>query len=152
MFDTNIFNRIVEQKVSVDSLARCVDAYATHVQRDELEKTKESNSDKHASLWRVFNETHPGGAGVLPTESAVWNVSKWGRARWTKDENLYRPILEALNERKRKKNNIQDALIAETAIENRLTLVTDDGDLGEVAESYGAVSMSWEKLLEHCRG
>ena len=39
-------------------------------------------------------------------------------------------------------NNKRDALIAETAIRNDLTLVTEDRDLAEVARDHGGAPIS----------
>lgn len=76
--------------------------------------------------------------GVIPPESAVWGVSKWGEAKWTAPDALLDKILAALNARnKRKKNNVQDVLIAETALLNQLALVTADADLAEVMKMFG---------------
>ena len=145
MFDTVIFNRVVEHKVSVELLAECVNVYATHIPRDEINNTP--CSEKKAELNQVFVDI------VLeerPTESAVWGVSKWG-SKWFKDDSLYEPIKAALDKRKQKENNTQDALIAETAIKNDLTLVTDDNPLREEASKFGAECMSWEELMRLCR-
>ncbi len=146
MFDTVIFNRVVEQKVSVELLAEYVNVYATHIQRNEINETP--CPEKRAKLNQVFVDL------VLeerPTESAVWDVSEWDNARWTRDDNLSQPIKDALDTRKRKNNNIQDALIAETAIKNNFILVIDDGHLREEASKFGAECMSWEELMRLCR-
>ncbi len=146
MFDTVIFNRVVEHKVPVELLAECVDVYATHVQRYEINKTP--CPEKKAELNQVFVDL------VLeerPTESAVWDEVEWDSAKWSGDDDLYEQIETALDKRKPKKNNIQDALIAETAIKNNLTLVTDDGNLREEASKLGAECMSWEELRQLCR-
>jgi hypothetical protein len=76
--------------------------------------------------------------GVMPTESAVWGVSKWGEAKWTAPDTLLDKMLAALNARnKGKKNNVQDVLIAETALLNQFALVTADADLAEVMKMFG---------------
>ena len=75
----------------------------------------------------------------LPTESAVWGVSKWNKCKWTIPENLYVPIRDALNEvnPSREEANKNDALIAETAIRNGFLLITNDKKLKKVVSSIG---------------
>ena len=59
------------------------------------------------------------GDRVVPTQSAVFGVSIWDQAQYTADDNLYDPLKAALDVlNNNKKNNVQDALIAETAIKN----------------------------------
>lgn len=40
MFDTNVFNRIVDNITLLNSLIGPVTAHATHVQRDEINNTR----------------------------------------------------------------------------------------------------------------
>ena len=169
MFDTNVFNRILDGVVSIDALSGRVNAHATHVQRDEIGRTKDPA--RRQSLEAVFgsvtgaavptaslvldvsrlDEARLGGSSVVPTSSAVWGVSKWGEAKWTADDNLFVPMkadLDALNGGK--KNNTEDALIAETAIKDGYVLVTDDGDLATVAKKYRGECLTvlelWQRI------
>ena len=167
MFDTNVFNRILDGVISVDALSGRVNAHATHVQRDEIAKTK--NDTRRNALQTVFSsvtdrtvptaslvlgvsrvgEARLGGGHVVPTSSAVWDVSTFGQAKWTANDNLYSPIkadLDALNGGKG--NNIQDALIAETAIKDGYILVTEDRDLAVVTKKYRGQCVSVAELME----
>jgi len=167
MFDTNVFNRISDGIVPLDALTGRVKAIATHIQRDEIGRTKDEARRK--SLESVFSTvTHTnvptastvvgvsrigkariGGERIVPTESAVWDVSAWDQAKWSANDNLYTPIkadLDALN--KGKKNNVEDALIAETAIKDGYVLVTDDEHLAAVAKKYRSKCLSVEELWQ----
>ena len=146
MLDTNIFNRVLDYKVPLEHLAECVEVYVTHVQEDELDNTK--RSERRTALKQVLVGLDP---DRRPTESFVWDVSRWDLGKWTEDDNLYDPIRAELDERLPKKNNIQDALIAETAIKNGYTLVTEDRNLREVAAGFGANCMTFEELQQDCR-
>ena len=165
MFDTRAFNLILDAPFPIDGLKDRVVAYATHIQRDEINNTKDSV--RRSALLQVFNEvisesvptdslvvgvSRVGaarvGGGVVPTESAVWGVSRWGGAKWTANDNLFIPIkagLDTLN--KSKRNNVQDALIAETSIKGGYFLVTDDIDLIAVTKRYAGRCISLEELL-----
>lgn len=169
MFDTVVFNRILDGILPFDTLSGCVTAYATHIQRDELNSTKDLA--RRAGLAQVFSEVIAGrlptssavlgvsrlgearlsGNRVLPTASAVYGVSTFGEARYCAAENLYSTLrgrLDSLN--RSKPNNTQDALIAETAIVEGHVLVTDDAHLATVTKECGGQALSVQELLSHC--
>ena len=169
MFDTNVFNRIVDDTIPLVTLIGRVTAYATHIQRDEINNTK--NIERRAVLAKVFrdvvaesdptrsfvlgvsrlDEARLGGERVVPTASAVWDVSRWGEAKWGGDDDLYSTLKTELDKLNRAKpNNIQDALIAETSIKGDYVLVTDDTDLTTVTKQYGGKCLSVAELLERC--
>jgi predicted nucleic acid-binding protein len=155
MLDTNVFNHVLEGKIDAATL-KGKELVATHVQRDELLKTKDD--DRRRALLAVFSDLTPehaatstmvagisvaGGAaasrgGVVPTESAAWGVSRFGQAKWGHQDDIFagmRGELDAFN--KRKGNNTHDILIAETALRNGWVLVTSDADLFAVVTKYG---------------
>lgn len=163
MFDTNVFNHVLGGQKLIDSINEKMNVFATHIQRDEISKTRdEVRKSKLLSIFQeltakempsetaVIGISRIGQAkitgNVLPTESAVWGVSGWDDCKWSEDVvaesgqdiaesdqqalNLYNAILRELNAKNNgKSNNKEDALIAETAIKNRLILVTHDKDL-----------------------
>jgi predicted nucleic acid-binding protein len=143
MLDTNVFNHVLDGRMDVNAL-QAGNLYVTHIQNDEIANTRDPvrRDQLQAIVTRVLS-TSPAPAagrepGVMPTESAVWGVSKWGEAKWTAPDALLDKMLAALNSRnKGKKNNVQDVLIAETALLNQLALVTADADLAEVMKMFG---------------
>lgn len=166
MFDTNIFDHILDGAISLESLRGSILPYATHIQRDEINDIPEAKTERREKLAALFVElvtelptdsfslgtsriekARLGGNRVVPTESAVWNVSKWGEAKWTAADNLCTPIKAALDRIKLKPNNIKDALIAETAIKRGYVLVTEDEDLLKVAKSFRARCLSLSELI-----
>jgi predicted nucleic acid-binding protein len=134
MFDTNIFNRILDAVVAITKFREKAHFYATHVQLDELKAT--SNTQRRQELISVFDEV--AGNNKIPTESFVLGVSRLDEAKLGDEENdLYSKIKTELDKRnKNKPNNIQDALISETAIKNKITLVTEDTDLLAITKSF----------------
>lgn len=134
MFDTNIFNRILDGVVAITKFREKAHFYATHVQLDELKAT--SNTQRRQELISVFEEV--AGNNKVPTESFVLGVSRLDEAKLGDEENdLYSKIKTELDKRnKNKPNNIQDALISETAIKNKITLVTEDTDLLAITKSF----------------
>jgi len=169
MFDTNVFNRMLDGAISAHSLTGRALAYATHVQRDEINNTRDPA--RRAALSQVFrevvaqsvptdsfvldvsrlDEARLGGGRVVSTASAVWGVSRWGEARFTAEDNIYSRLKERLDGLNGSKaNNVHDALIAETAIKRELVLVTDDFHLAEVTKEFGGRCLTVDELLLPC--
>lgn len=154
MLDTNVFNDVLDGRVEIERL-RPHRLYATHIQRDEIGKTRDEA--RREALLAVFNELMTdmtptssavagvsvagaacAGESVVPTEGAVWDVSKWGYAKWGEGGSELDRLRRALDERnKGKRNNVQDVLIAQTALRNGMTLLTRDADLMSVAKAFG---------------
>jgi hypothetical protein len=166
MFDTNVFNRIVDGVISLPTLTGRVVAYATHIQRDEINNTK--NPERRAALAQVFgdvvaglpptdsfvlgvsrlDEARLGGERVVPTASGAYGVSRYGQAKYGAEDNLYSALKDRLDTiNLNKSNNVHDALIAETSIKGGHVLVTDDTDLAAVTKEYGGQCLSVGELL-----
>lgn len=169
IFDTNVFNRVLDGVISLQSVTCRVIAHATHIQRDEINNTKDP--ERRAALSEVFvdvvatstptgsfvlgvprsGEARLGGERVVPTTSAVWDVSRWDQASWGADDNLYSTFKAELDNLNRNKpNNVHDALIAETSAKGGYVLVTDDADLAVVTKRYGGKCLSVSELLSQC--
>ncbi|MFQ5483503.1 MAG: hypothetical protein ACE5ER_12190 [Nitrospinaceae bacterium] len=131
MVDTNIFNKLLDGKFDIQIFrGEDLQFFTTHIQRDEIERTPDESRRK--KLLNIFHEI----SSSLPTESGLWDVSKWDEAKWPKDD-LVSNILVGLDRSKKKKNNKHDALIADTAIKNQMILLTEDGTLFDVTKQLG---------------
>jgi predicted nucleic acid-binding protein len=144
MFDTNLFNCILDGVVEISKFRRKARFYATHVQLDELKAT--SNVQRRQDLLAVFEEVV--GINKIPTEAFVLDVSLLDEAKLGDEEDdLYSQVKMKLDKRNRNKpNNIQDALITETAMKNGLTLATHDSDLFFVATKMGAACVNVHQI------
>ena len=142
MVDTNIINRILDHDLELKVFKEAGKTFlATHIQRDEIKKTSDENRRKE--LLYIFEEI----VNRVPTESALWGKSKWGECKWAED-NLVEEILKELDKKDKRRNNTEDALIADTAIKNDYVLVTDDGDLYDVVtEVFNGSAQKWEEFL-----
>lgn len=131
--DTCVLNRLIDGKLLRSNLPSDGRFVATHIQIDELNRTKDE--DRRSRLFLMFSTLRP---EIFPVESFVWDVSRFGHAKWGdgKTAMSLKSDLDQLNGGKQ--NNIQDALIAEVAIRNGFTLLTTDRDLREVAARHGA--------------
>lgn len=130
--DTNIINRLVDGTVQPEDLPNDGEFVATHVQIDELNKTKDE--ERRARLFIKFAITV---GHVVPTESLVVGISRVGLSK-VSDGNLYSSLRAALDARNNAKpNNAHDALISEVAVRNGYVLLTADADLAQVAQQHG---------------
>lgn len=168
MFDTNIFNRILDKGINMSYLPNAR-YYITHLQYDEIEKTKDETRKRNllGILQTVSSKRYPADFAALniskydknlfntqdegavkPTTSAIYGVSRYGLAEYGKGR-LYETILKELNKGKpkEKENNIKDALIAETSIKNGYFLVTDDRVLHETVRTLGCKALNWKEFL-----
>lgn len=140
MVDTNIFNRLIDGILSTENFSQDTHFVATHIQYDELDKTPAS-ARKHQLLKRFETLVD----NNVPTESTILGTSRLGSCKLGSGSlfNQLKTSLDSLNNKKR--NNSEDALIAETAIANGHTLITADEDLRVVAEQYGCAVAHLDK-------
>lgn len=127
MFDTNIFNRVLDAGINMSHLPKA-QYYITHLQYYEIENTKDKTRrrDLLGILQTVSNKEYPTESGIFDvskfdeaffagqeesaiksTSSAVYGVSKYGMAKYGSG-NLYEIIFDKLNKikPKEKENNI----------------------------------------------
>ncbi len=136
--DTCIINKLVDGLIEPEGLPSDGDFVASHIQIDELNKTKDE--DRRARLFLKFAKIID---GVVPTETTLVGVSRLGESKLG-DGVIYRSTkvkLDSLNGGKT--NNAMDALIAEVAIKNEYTLLTADYHLSEVAKNHGCKVLYW---------
>jgi predicted nucleic acid-binding protein len=142
LLDTNVFNRLVDENIDPQTVARAGTIYVTHIQGDELRATR--NPERAAALLRAFHEVE---REQVPTAAAVWSVSKYGEAEWGAAGGGYSRMLESLNRRNSSKpNNIQDVLTAITSLKRGLILVTDDADLAAVLREFSGRAVSFSEF------
>jgi restriction endonuclease S subunit len=130
MFDTNIFNRILDNELDISAFDSNYDYFVTHVQRDEIEKCR--NEERKQRLLEKFKLVPQ---NEIPTESFVLGTSKLGKAKLGDGK-----LLEKIRKSNLKHTN--DALIGETAIKNNLILVTEDEDLRKKVNELGGEAIS----------
>jgi hypothetical protein len=76
MFDTNIFNAILDGNVDLTPCLNRTTLYVTHIQHDELAATR--NEVRRNKLLAVFQAAN---GRRVPTESMVWDVSNWDESK-----------------------------------------------------------------------
>jgi predicted nucleic acid-binding protein len=146
MLDTNAFNGLVDGPISPELRGATAPLYATHIQLDELSNTR--SVERRTELLHMFDAIGP---KQIPTEAAVRGIGKWGEAKWS-DGSAYNRIFARLETLGRKDNNRHDALIAETAIKNGFTLVTNDRHLAQVCRELHGRVVTLEEFLRESIG
>lgn len=145
MFDTNIFNEILKGKWDLSSLGNSKESFwATHVQEGEINNTPDPV--KKEQLLKIFKMV----SNQTSTSSAVWGRSLWGRSEFPKDRGeLFNQIKADLDRKnKNKKNNTEDALIADTSIKKNFSLVTHDSDLFYVVTKLKGKALNFFQLID----
>ncbi len=137
MFDTNVFNHLLDGSIDPADIPDDWEPVATHIQWDELNRT--SNETRRSKLLAVFGEYVQ---DRVTTSSAVWDTSVWDAANWTGPESRYGDILAGLDKIRRKENNISDALIGDTCLQEDYTLVTNDQNFRNVIGGLGGTTIN----------
>lgn len=136
MFDSHIFDKILDDGIDPFQLRSCGRVFVTHIQRDEIERCREP--ERRRQLLQVFELV---AQEVIPTESAVWNVSRWGQAKWSDDNPTFEEV------RRGNLRHTEDTLITETCIKQNLVLVTHDKDLQKRVHKAKGETIRLEDLL-----
>lgn len=144
MFDTNIFNKILDGKIDASFFKAKGKFYVTHIQSDEINNTP--NEKRKQELLDIFSEIEQ---ERIPTESFVLDYSRLNGGKLG-NGTIYQIILDELNKKNpvRKASNIRDALIAETCIRNNLILVTDDRELSGSIQQYSMEVMKLNGFIK----
>ena len=136
--DTSLVNKLVDGFVHADELPKDGWFVASQVQIDELNRTK--NAKRRSELLQRFSELVD---ELLPTESSVFEISRFDLGKFGDGVAFGAIKLELDSLNGGKKNNSEDALIAEVAMKNGYVLLTADYDLYHVAYTDGIGTMYW---------
>jgi restriction endonuclease S subunit/predicted nucleic acid-binding protein len=152
MFDTNVFNAILNRHIDLEKLPRNSKYYITHIQYDEICSTQ--SEERKRELLKIMEKVPN---EVIATEGAVYGVSIYGMAKYMSeaDAKQYDEMLRKLKEldeksgkKKTPENQARDILIALTCMKNCLTLVTNDNNLKKVAQDFQCSAITFEQLLK----
>ena len=150
MLDTNIFNKFVDDQISIGNLPRHR-LVVTGIQTDELNAT--GKAERRASLLAVFKEVD---AVPLLASTFCFGIegAGFGQATWNDGTGRFQEMLGKLKEidhqnkkRKKPENQTRDSLIAETALKNDAILVSDDVGLRQLISEFGGRAISLEEFL-----
>ena len=145
MLDTNVFDRVLEGKISLSSFVghRLL---VIGIQRDELSKAQDP---RRTALLATFEAISPE-VGLASSFALDIEGAGWGQAYWNDGSGNFQKMrkrLQALDPKnKHPLNQERDILIAETAIKNGVTLVSDDRNLRQVVSEFGGCAIESRKL------
>ncbi len=139
MFDTNVFGKILRMQVPHNLLTDKHEYFITHIQNDELNAAPQGIKNRLLTVFQVIPQQ------AISTETAIVNISRVGAAK-VGDAELYNLLLSELGKTKplEPENNAKDALLGETAIKNKIVLVTDDKALQGSVARHGGRAMSFD--------
>lgn len=130
LLDTNIFNQLVDGRISFADLPCDGPFLATYLQVQEIGNT--NRQERRELLQSKFQEINP---QTVPVETSLWGVTPYGEGKYGGDSDLFKSLLVELDAKNNaKKNNYADVLIAEVTIVNGHTLITADQDLADLVE------------------
>lgn len=111
---------------------------------DEFNNISDEERDKRYLCFFRLLKLSP-----IPVEDSVmaWDISRFGTSR-SGPGIVYTKIKEAMDQRKHKKNNPNDAILADTAVSNGLTLLTNDRNLFDAMNLFGYKAIFWSDLKE----
>ena len=133
LLDTNIFNQLLDGRISVTNLPSDGKLTATSIQLQEIKNTK--CDFRRDELLQIFDEIS---AETVSVQSSIWGVTPWGEGRFGGQSNLYNLLLAELDAMNNAKaNNYADALTAEVVLVKNQTLITADQDLANLVETRG---------------
>ena len=95
MVDTCIFNNLLDGRIDLTSLPSDAEYVATHIQIDEIKATP--SKERREMLLKKFDEVVE---RVIPTESAIIDVSKIGQSKISDDGGgVYETLKDGLDKK-----------------------------------------------------
>jgi predicted nucleic acid-binding protein len=152
MFDTNVFDAILDGSINLEQFPRNLKYYVTHIQYDEICNIK--NDVRRRELLKIMEKVPN---EVIATEGAVYGISRYGMAKFMSDadakqyDEMIRKLIEfdeKVGKKKPAENQARDVLIALTSIKNCLILVTEDKNLKKVTKEFNGQAITFEEFLE----
>ncbi|MGD1902117.1 MAG: PIN domain-containing protein [Geitlerinemataceae cyanobacterium] len=134
LLDTCIFNKLVEGSLHHSDLPQDGRYVITHAQLDEINNTPDTYKEKRARL--VLSALKDLQLDLVPTSDCLADFSRVGMA-YVSDSDIFDLLKAALDKRRKKSSNTVDALLASSAIQQGLILITTDRNLSDVAQQYG---------------
>lgn len=139
MFDSNIFDRLpkIIDKIK-DSAEKQYEYYITTIQVEELCKIPDEKMETRVRNIIMLADLRP---KLVPTSLFVLGRARLGYAKLGYGE-VYNKILN------NNKSNIEDAIIADTAVSEGCTLVTEDKDLYDRMLKNGYNVMYFSQFMD----
>jgi len=136
LIDNNIINKLLENielfKKKRDRISYCVSAQIV----EELANIPDSKKEDRIKLFISLAQIE---AQFLLDSVMIWDISRFDLSKYG-DGIVYNKIL------KESKNNIRDAIIADTAVSNDCILLTNDVDLYSRMKNFGYDVLNFDEF------
>ena len=145
MLDTSAINHIIEDKSKLHIiLKKNVNLFITYIQISELDKMKVAWEGKYSEAKKFLSMIQ-----IKEKPSSVAILGYWclGKSKLS-DGERYNLILKYMKSMRKQKNHIHDAIIADSAIEYKITLVTDDTLLIDATNSIGGEAITLDEFIQ----
>lgn len=138
IIDCNIFDKMIFDKdLLLQSLGE-YEYFIISIQYDELKKIPNSKKEWRESLLSLIDILK---ITTVYTTPAIYGKAKYGLAKYGGDTDAFNKILKTT------RSNINDALIASSAISHGYILVTDDNELRRKMKNNNYEVMTYSELL-----
>ena len=140
MFDSNIFDKLLETDEGGFIAEQNIEILITSVQLEELANTPDKKIEKRRNFIIKLCSLRP----RLVPNSALAGKCRAGLA--VADTGIqYKAIKNDIDSKEKKgKNNTNDALIADAALREGCILVTDDAACREAMNKNGGTAITWK--------
>lgn len=138
MFDTNVFDKLPEFIELIRDSATQYEYYITTIQIDELCDIPDHKIDIRKRNFLMLADLR---ARLVPLSVFILGYARLGYARLGEGE-VFNKILNS------NRSNIEDAAIADTAVYEGCTLITNDDDLYERMKKNGYDVMKFDDFIK----
>jgi|GEM_PF-2075175 len=141
IFDTQIYDYILDNNVDSQVIDKCGTLYITNVQLSEIKNIPDTN--KRSKLLNLIENLQP---NKLNLDSGIWlDDLYWDDSQPWVDETG--EAFKALLGNSQNKRPFKDALIGEVAKNHNLLLITNDKNFSNKAVLLGIKTMTIEDFL-----
>ena len=137
MFDSNIFNKLPSFIKKIKESKKEYSYYISTIQIQELAKIKDNKEEQRISNIIMLADLR---AHLVPTSVSVLGEARLGYTRLG-DGSVYHKILND------SKNNISDAIIADTAVKEGCILITEDIKFQKKMKRHQYDVMSFDEFI-----
>ena len=138
MFDTNVFDKLPEFIDLIRDSTTQYEYFVTTIQIDELCEIPDHKIDIRKRNFLMLADLR---AKLVPLSVFVLGWARLGYARLGEGE-VFNKILN------KNKSNVEDAAIADTAVYEGCTLITNDDDLYERMDKNGYDVMKFDDFIK----
>ena len=136
MFDTNAFDLLQKSMVNLQQLSKKYSFYISRIQIEEIAAIPDTKKDVREKNVVSIIELHP---TLIPTPFS-WDAIDFSHFSFQREGSYWKILKET-------KANLNDALIAATAIHEDCTLITEDTELLRKMRALNKPAMTFSEFI-----